>query len=157
MREAEKACLSSWERKGATEEACFSNWASQAASNSGENQRKNERGGEQRGRSREGMVKILGIWVVLFVLTCDCFVVNLLGWICSLFCWFLVCVEDNNVIFGQWFCLESMYIRIYQKFCFWVKRMYRIFLIHLKLFFFFFAPTIPSFLKFWGPSSTWGP
>ena len=112
--------------------------------------RERMREAESREEEAEGMVKILGIWVVLFVLTCDCFVVNLLGWICSLSCWFLVCVEDNNVIFGQWFCLESMYNRIYQKFCFWVKRMYRIFLIHLKLFF-FFRPYYPFFSKILGP------
>ena len=43
-----------------------------------------------------------------------------------------------------------MFNRIYQNFCFLVKRMCRIFLIHLKLFFFW--PLLPpSFLKFWGP------
>ena len=50
-----------------------------------------ERGEKQRERSRaaegfKGMVKlkILRIWVGLFVLICDCFVVNLLNQICSL-------------------------------------------------------------------------
>ena len=113
-----------------------------------------ERGWKQRERSRavEGTVKlkILGIWVVLFVLICDCFVINPLDWICSLSGWFLVCLEDNNVIFGQWFCLEPMFNWICQNFCFLVKRMCQIFEMHLKLFF-FFAPTTPYFLKFWSP------
>ena len=113
---------------------------------------------ESRKKEAEGTVKlkILGIWVVLFVLICDCFVINLLDWICSLSCWFLVCLEDNNIIFEQWFCLEPMFNQIYQNFCFLVKRMCWIFLIHLKLFFFFFAPTTPSFLKCWGLPSPWG-
>ena len=46
------------------------------------------------------MVKILGIWDFLFVLICDSFVVNLLDRICSLSCWILVCLEDNDAIFG---------------------------------------------------------
>ena len=45
-------------------------------------------------------VKILGIWGFLFVLIIDCFVVNFLDRICSLSGWILVCLEDNNVIFG---------------------------------------------------------
>ena len=45
-------------------------------------------------------VKILGIWGFLFVLICDCFVVNFLDRICSLSYWILVCLEDNDVIFG---------------------------------------------------------
>ena len=45
------------------------------------------------------IVIILGIWDFLFVLICDCFVVNFLDWICSLSCWILVCLEDNGVIF----------------------------------------------------------
>ena len=94
-------------------------------------------------------LKILRIWVVLFVLICDCFVVNILDRICSLSCWFLVCLEDNNVIFGQWFCLESMFNRIYQNFCSLVKRMDQIFLNHLKLF--FFSPYYPFFSKILGP------
>ena len=49
-----------------------------------------------------------------------------------------------------------MFNQIYQNFCFLVKRMCWIFLIHLKLFFFFFAPTTPYFLKFWGLPSPWG-
>ena len=95
-----------------------------------------ERGGKQRERSRtaEGFkgtvkLKILGIWVVLFVLICDCFVVNLLDQICSLSGWFLVCLEDNNSIFGQLFCLEPMFNRIYQYFCFLVRRIFQIFVI----------------------------
>ena len=44
--------------------------------------------------------KNLGIWGFLFVLIIDCFVVNFLDWICSLSCWILVCLEDNDVIFG---------------------------------------------------------
>ena len=69
-------------------------------------ERKNERGGEQelreksRARMRKRKVKILGIWGFLFVLIIDCFVVNFLDWICNLFCWILVCLEDNDVIFG---------------------------------------------------------
>ena len=61
MREAEKACLSSWEQ-----------WR--------EYQRKNERQREAKSREKEaeGTVKFLGIWVVLFVLICDFFVVNFL-------------------------------------------------------------------------------
>ena len=31
-----------------------------------------------------------------------------------------------------------------------VKRIFQIFVIHLKLFFFFYAPTTPFFLNFWG-------
>ena len=83
---------------------------------------------ESREEKAEGTVKlkIIGIWVVVFV-------VNLLDRICSLSCWFLVCLEDNNVIFEQWFCLEPMFNRISQNFCFLVKRMCRIF--NLKLFF----------------------
>ena len=68
----------------------------------------------ERSRAAEGFkgtvkLKILGIWVVLFVLICDCFVVNLLDWIFSLSGWFLVCLENNNGIFGQLFCLEPMF------------------------------------------------
>ena len=69
-------------------------------------ERKNEKGGEQelkeRGRDQEWereAVVILGIWDFLFVLICDCFVVNFLDQICSLFCWILVCLEDNDIIF----------------------------------------------------------
>ena len=61
------------------------------------------------------------------------FVVNILDQICSLFGWFLVCLEDNNI----WFT----------KFFFFVKRMCQIFVIHLI--FFFLAPTPSYFLKFW--------
>ena len=58
---------------------------------------------ESREKEAKGMVKlkILGIWVVLFVLIYNCFVVNLLDQICNLSSWFLVYLEDNNVIFGQ--------------------------------------------------------
>ena len=45
-------------------------------------------------------VKILGIWGFLFVSICDCFVVNFLDRIYSLSCYILVCLEDNDVIFG---------------------------------------------------------
>ena len=55
---------------------------------------------QSREEEAEGTIKILGIWVILFVLICDCFMVNLLDRICSLSCLFLVCLEDNNVIFG---------------------------------------------------------
>ena len=42
-----------------------------------------------------------------------------------------------------------MFNRIYQNFCFLVKRMCQIFVIYLKL---FFLPLLPlCFLKFWGP------
>ena len=53
-----------------------------------------ERRKAEREDERGGMVKlkILGIWVVLFVWICDCFVVNLLDWICSLSGRFLVCL-----------------------------------------------------------------
>ena len=132
------------------------------ASNSGAVDRIRERMRWERpkaeGREKEPeptvKLKILGIWVVLFVLICNCFVINLLDWICSLSCWFLVCLEDNNIIFEQWFCLEPMFNKIYQNFCFLVKRMCWIFLINLKLL--FFAPTTPSFLKCWGLPSPWG-
>ena len=46
-----------------------------------------ERGGEHR---LERKVRFLGIWVVLFILICDFFVVNILDRICSLSGWFLV-------------------------------------------------------------------
>ena len=46
------------------------------------------------------MVKILGIWGFWYVLIIDCFVVNFLDRICSLSGWILVCLEDNDVIFG---------------------------------------------------------
>ena len=98
---------------------CLSCWADE---NSGD-WRELERMRDRERRRAERKVKFLGFWVVLFVLICDCFVVNLLDRICSLFGWFLVCLEDNNVIFGQWFCLEPMYNRIYQNFCFLVKMM----------------------------------
>ena len=64
--------------------------------------RKNERGGEQelREKNEKETVKILGIWGFLFVFIIDCFVVNFLDWICSLSCWILVYLEDNDVIFG---------------------------------------------------------
>ena len=116
---------------------CLSCWADE---NRGEkvNQREweTERGGEHR---LERKVRFLGIWVVLFVLICDCFVVNILDRICSLSGWFLVCLEDNNV----WFT---------KIFVFLVKRMCQIFVIHLKLIFFFLTPSY--FLKFWGLPST---
>ena len=84
--QAKEACLSSWEQ-----------WR--------EYQRKNERQREAKSREKEaeGTVNFLGIWVVLFVLICDFFVVNFLGRICSLSYWFLFCLENSNVIFGQWF------------------------------------------------------
>ena len=46
------------------------------------------------------MVIILGIWNFLFVLICDCLVVNFLDRICCLSYWILVCLEVNDVIFG---------------------------------------------------------
>ena len=114
---------------------CLSCWADE---NRGEkvNQREweTERGGEHR---LERKVRFLGIWVVLFVLICDCFVVNILDRICSLSGWFLVCLEDNNV----WFT---------KIFVFLVKRMCQIFVIHLKLNFLF--PYSLLFSKILGPS-----
>ena len=92
-------------------------------------------------RRRE--VKFLGFWVVLFVLICDCFVINLLERICSLSDWFLVCLKNNNVIYGEWFYLEPMFNWIYQNFCLLVKRICQIFVIRLKLFFFFFFFFLP--------------
>ena len=104
---------------------------------------------KKQSKNEKETLKILGIWGFLFVLIIDCFVVNFLDRICNLYCWFLVCLEDNNVIFGQWFCLESMFNRIYQNFCSLVKRMDQIFLNHLKLF--FFSPYYPFFSKILGP------
>ena len=85
------------------EEACCLAWAVEQmrSENSGEKWiRENER------RRAVRKVKFLGFWGVLFVLICDCLVVNLLDWICSLSYWYLVCLEDNNIIFGQSFYLE---------------------------------------------------
>ena len=48
-------------------------------------------------------VKILGIWGFLFVLICDYFVVNFSNRICSLSCWILVCLEDNDVCGAKYF------------------------------------------------------
>ena len=53
------------------------------------------------------------------------------------------------IFLGNDFCLEPIFNRIYQNFCFLVKRMCQFFVIHLKLF--FFSPPDPSFLKFWAP------
>ena len=50
--------------------------------------------------NEKDMVKISGILVFLFVLIIDCFVVNFLDQVCSLSCWILVCLEDNDIIFG---------------------------------------------------------
>ena len=132
LREAEEACLSSWARQPATAERI----------------RERMREAESKEKEAKGTVKILEIWVVLFVLIFDCFVVDLLDRICSLSCWFLVCLEDNNILLGQWFCLEPMFNLIYQNFCFLIKRMYQIFLIHQKLFFFSYYP---FFSKILGP------
>ena len=144
MREAESRELEKeWERRRKL--AWALRWERRRA------KRKNQR---SRGTVK---LKILGIWVVLFVLICDCFVVNLLDRICSLSGWFVVSLENNNVIFGQRFCLEPMFNWIYQHFCFLVKRMDWLFLIHLKLyiyiyiFFFFFLPLLPFFSKILGP------
>ena len=68
-------------------------------------ERKNESGGQQELREKaeqewERDPKILGIWGFLFVLIIDCFVVNFLDRICNLSYWILVCLEDNDVIFG---------------------------------------------------------
>ena len=85
MREAEKACSSSWERRSRRRKLAW------AVENSGENIRERMRDKEAESREKEakGTVKFLGIWVILFVLICDYFVVNLLDWICSLSYWFL--------------------------------------------------------------------
>ena len=156
MREAEKPRKLAWavERGGpggGTEETSCLAWVVEQMRTM-ERIRENERR-----REAERKVKFLGFWVVLFVLICDCFVVNLLDRICSLSDWFLVCLENNNVIFGQWFYLEPMFNWIYQNFCLLVKRMCQIFVIHLKLFFFFFCPYYPFFSKILGYPSTWGP
>ena len=78
---------------------------SQAArpSNSGEKEWERRRARVERkkqSKNEKETVKNLGIWGFLFVLIIDCFVVNFLDWICSLSCWILVCLEDNDVIFG---------------------------------------------------------
>ena len=71
--------------------SCLSRWEV----NSGvERIRENERQREAESREKG---KIFRVWIVLFVLICDCFVVNLLDRISSLSGWFLVCLEDNNV------------------------------------------------------------
>ena len=51
-------------------------------------------------KNEKEMVKILGIWGFLLVLIIDCFMVNFLDQICSLSCWILVYLKDNDVIFG---------------------------------------------------------
>ena len=127
-----------YERGGETEKACCLAWAV-------EQMRTVERMRDRERRRVERKVKFFEIWVVLFVLICDCFVANLLDRIYSLSGWFLVCLEDNNVRFTKIFV-------------FLVKKMCQIFVIPLKLFFFFFfAPTTPYFLKFWGLPFTWRP
>ena len=92
----------------------------------------------------------------LFVLICDCFVVNFLDWICALSCWILVCLEDNDVIFGtidfvltKKFFVLPMFNWIYQNFCFLVKKMCQFFLHSSETKFFF--PYYPFFSKILGP------
>ena len=82
------------------EEACWLAWAVEQMRTveTGENQRDTER------RRAERKVKFLGFWVILFVLICDCFVVNLLDRICS-FIWLIFGLSriimlflDNNFV-----------------------------------------------------------
>ena len=76
---------------------------SQQGSNGGEKEWERWRARVERkkqSKNEKETVKFLGIWGFLFVLIIDCFVVNFLDWICNLSYWILVCLEDNDVIFG---------------------------------------------------------
>ena len=122
------------------------------------------RGARVERENGEETIKMLGIWVFLFVLIIDCFVVIFLDWIYSLSGWILVCLEDNDVIWNNWFYLGQKILLCYQCITgykciteilfFGQKNVPKFFLIHLKLFFFF--PPAPLFSKVLGPPFPWG-
>ena len=99
---------------------------------------------KKQSKNEKETVKILGIWGFLFVLIIDCFVVNFLDQICSLFLWKVILFrpKKENLCYQ---CLTGYNIN----FIFWSKRCVGFFFIHPKPKFVF--PYNLFFSKILGP------